>query len=254
MEKQLEMEAQKMISSTTGHQKEGGGGDVETSGDGGTGNSSINITPKKRKLEGPSEAETTYAETSSSNKRNGSPPTEVRTINLKAGQDVVDAIYQLSKEYDHRRSLNIISATGFISDIVFRDQYGYFKGLKVSYMTSLYVSRLVDEDGHHCPEKATCSVSFCDQYGLNFESVDMGCLIAAGPIEIIADTSKELKKEKNKLAGKSSYAAAAAVQNGNSDRRIHKNELLFANNSLNGRWKHNSHDNNFWREHVKLSV
>lgn len=250
MEKQLKMEAQKMISSTTGHQKEGGGTDVATSSGSGTGNSSINITPRKRKLEGPSEAET------SSKKRNESPPTEVRTINLKAGEDVVDAIYQLSKTYDHRRSLSIISATGFISDIVFRDQYGYFKGLKVSYMTSLYVSRLVDEDGHHCPEKATCSVSFCDEYGLNFESVDMGRLIAAGPIEIIADTSKELKKEKNKLAGKSSYAAAAAIRNDNSDRRIHKNELVFANNSPNGRWKHNSHDNNnnFWREHVKLSV
>jgi len=253
MEKQLKMEAQKTISSTTGHQKEGGGGDVATSGGGGTGNSSINITPKKRKLEGSSEAETIYAETSSK-KRNGSPPTEVRTINLKAGQDVVDAIYQLSKAYDHRRSLNIISATGLISDIVFRDQYGYFKGLKVSYMTSLYVSRLVHEDGHHCPEKATCSISFCDQNGLNFESVDMGHLIAAGPIEIIADTSKELKKEKKKLAGKSSYAAAAAVRNGNSDQKIHKNELLFTNNSPNGRWKHTSHNNNFWREHMKLSV
>lgn len=71
MEKHLKNEApKKMISSTTDNQKEGGGN---------TSDSSINITLRKRKSEGPSDT------TISSKKRNGNPP-GLHTMNLNAGQ------------------------------------------------------------------------------------------------------------------------------------------------------------------------
>jgi len=51
-------------------------------------------------------------------------------------------------------------------------------------MTSLSKLCLGSEDGHPTRKNARCSISFHDQYGNNFESIDMGRLIAAGPVEV----------------------------------------------------------------------
>lgn len=53
-----------------------------------------------------------------------------------------------------------------------------------SYMTSLPKLYLGGQDVHPCRKNARCAISFHDQYGNNFESVDMGRLIAAGPVEV----------------------------------------------------------------------
>jgi len=92
--------------------------------------------------------------------RNGSLPGKLHTIKLKARQDVLDDLYELSEAYDHHRYVSIISATNSVSDVVIRDQYGSYKRMEVSYMKSLSKLCRGDEDGHHCRKKATCSVSF----------------------------------------------------------------------------------------------
>jgi len=47
-------------------------------------------------------------------------------------QDVVDAIYQISAACDHRRFVSIVSATGSVSDVVIRDQYGSYKRMVIN--------------------------------------------------------------------------------------------------------------------------
>jgi len=44
----------------------------------------------------------------------------------------VDAVYQLSEAYDHRRHVSVVSATGFVSKIVFRDGISAYVKFQIS--------------------------------------------------------------------------------------------------------------------------
>jgi len=44
----------------------------------------------------------------------------------------VDAVYQLSEANDHRRHVSVVSTTGFVSMIVFRDGISVYVKFKIS--------------------------------------------------------------------------------------------------------------------------
>lgn len=124
----------------------------------------------------------------------------------------MDALYKLSEAYDHHRFVSIISATGSASDVVIRDQYGSYKRMEVSYMTSISKLCLVMKMVIVVAKRQHVMFPFVINMETNLKVSGMDRLIAAGPVEIIADTSKELKKEK-KDGGSS--AAATSAPNGN---------------------------------------
>lgn len=180
---------------------------------GSTSRDSSTLPSKKRK--GP---ETETAETSSK-KRRGLPPAsdEGRFIlNLNVDEDVVDAIFELSKAYPHQ-SVIINSATGTVSRLVPFGQNSPDMREGEFHIMSLSVQCLVGDDGRHCRAKAECSVILTDDRGIFFVNAHVNSLIAASPVEIIASTfTTDVAKE----AGSRILAASASAQISNSDSEV----------------------------------
>ncbi|KEH38933.1 putative PPC domain-containing protein [Medicago truncatula] len=158
------------------------------------------------------------AETSSK-KRKGHPPGSgggtftPHIMNLNAGQDLVDAIYNLSEALP-RRSVIINSATGSVSEVGLFDPNGPPNKRQVKFqIITLAVICLVDDDGRHCRAKARCGVILTDNKGITFGSTVVNSLKAAGPVKIIASSfATDVAKEST-----ARILAAAAARNSNSD-------------------------------------
>ncbi|CAI8616693.1 unnamed protein product [Vicia faba] len=173
--------------------------------------SSPNITPKKRK-EGPSL--TSSAETPTKRRRGCPPgsgssfgskkrkeePSEITSrisdekssphvIVLNADQDVVEVLYNIPVA-NYPKTVTVFSAFGSISEITAHTPNGSRHRKGEFEILFLAIRCLVSDNGHHCREKAMCTVTCTNDQGNLFANTCVNSLIAADRVDIIAALSK----------------------------------------------------------------